>query len=118
MMKKVKFVYFDIGGVLVDHVLALKKIAKQLEISEERTIALFHEYCDKFDRGVLSWSSFEKIFYDKLNISNKLGKSLVEFFVDNFGVIQETHDLINEIKSSVDIGILSNVAEETFRLRK
>jgi len=52
-IKKIKFIYFDIGGVLVDHVSALKKIANELKISEKKVIALFAKHCDEIDRGTL-----------------------------------------------------------------
>lgn len=115
-MKKIKFIYFDLGGVLIDHISSLKKIALELNISEAKTINLFKKHGDAIDRGTLSWKNFENIFYEKLNPQYKLQSSLHESFVDNFIVIKEAHDFINEIKEKIDIGILSNIAEETFNL--
>ncbi|MBT4124049.1 MAG: HAD-IA family hydrolase [Candidatus Pacebacteria bacterium] len=113
-MKKIKFIYFDLGGVLIDHISSLKKIALELNISEEETINLFQKYGDDIDRGTLSWENFEDIFYKKLNPQYKLKSSLHESFVENFIIIQKTHDFINEIKEKIDIGILSNNSGEIF----
>lgn len=111
---KVKFVYFDIGGVLVNHIFALKQLAKDLQIEEKQVIALFDEYRDRIDIGSLSWSSFEKIFYERLKPDLILKSSLVKSFVGHFKKIEETHVLIYILKNKFDIGILSNVSIDVF----
>jgi len=113
-MKKIKFVYFDLGGVIVDHISGLIKTAKKLNLDKTEVILLFKKHANDLDRGSLSLSELENIFDKKFNINHKLDKKLGEILVDNFGVIKETHDLIYELAKSIDIGILSNVSEDIF----
>ena len=97
-MKKIKFIYFDLGGVLIDHISSLKKIALELNISEEETINLFQKYGDDIDRGTLSWENFEDIFYKKLNPQYKLKSSLHESFVENFIIIRNMLNIQNILR--------------------
>lgn len=115
-MKKIKFIFFDLGGVLVDHIGALRKIARQLNITEEDTISLFKKNADDLDRGTLPWQDFEIVFYNKLQPSQHLKHRLIESFVDNFNPILETHNFINKIDKYIDMGILSNVSKDVFQL--
>jgi FMN phosphatase YigB (HAD superfamily) len=113
-MKKIKFIYFDLGGVIVDHISGLIKTAEKFNLDKVEVISLFKKHANDLDRGLLSLGELEEIFDKKFDISNKLDKKLGEFIVDNFKIIQETHDLIYEIANDISIGILSNVSEDIF----
>lgn len=117
-MSNIKFIYFDIGGVLADYVFALRKLAQELAIPEQQLLDLFHQHVDKIDRGSLSWAEFEKIAYQKLETKKKLDKPLSYYFTSYFNTITETHQLIQEIKDQFPLGILSNVPEDIFQLLK
>lgn len=113
-MKNINYLIFDIGGVLVNHFASLKKIAHQLDLSEEKTISLFKKHTDDLDSGRLSWTKFEHIFYDSLQPTLHLHESLLEAFINNFMIIEETHRFITEIKSRFKIGILSNMDRDVY----
>lgn len=117
-MRNINCLIFDIGGVLVNHFASLKKIAHQLDLPEEKTISLFKEYTDSIDSGILSWTKFEQIFYDSLRPTSRLQESLLEAFVNNFMIIEETHRFIAQVKSRFKIGILSNMDREVYRYVK
>jgi len=110
----IKFIFFDIGGVLVNHLSGVKMIAKKLNINEEKTINFFDTHYNSLDKGLLSWAAFEKQFYNKFNPLKKLDKSLYEEFVLNFEIIKTNHSLIYDLVGKIDIGILSNITNEVF----
>ena len=70
-MKKIKFVYFDLGGVIVDHISGLIKTAKKLNLDKTEVILLFKKHANDLDRGSLSLSELENIFDKKFNVSFK-----------------------------------------------
>jgi len=50
-MKGIKFIYFDIGGVLLYHINSLKTIARKYSLLEKDVLKLFNDYGDDLDRG-------------------------------------------------------------------
>ena len=114
MKKPVEFIYFDIGGVLVDHFTGLQKIAQKLGIAEEELIDFFVSHIAEVDRGSSSWSEMEKQFYQTFQLVQKLDEPLLHYFVDHFEVIKPTHDLAHELVSQFKIGILSDIAVDGY----
>lgn len=113
-MPQIKFIYFDIGGVIADYIAAFKKLSQELKVPEKTLIDLFHQHVDKIDRGSMTWTEFEEIAYQELRIENKLEKPLCHYFTSYFSAITSTHQLIKEIKNEYQIGILSNIPREVF----
>ena len=115
-MGKIKFVYFDIGGVLVNHMAALERVAEDLGVDEGLVKQVFSENADRLDREEISWGEFEKTLMEKLGTDKSLEADLAEFFVENFEKVESSHRLIGELEGRFEIGILSNVAREIFDL--
>jgi len=113
-MQKINTVFFDIGGVIIDHIASVRNTAVELGISADAAVELFKKYADGLDRGTFSWADFEPIFYDTFNPKKHLKHALVREFVDRFTIIQETYDFIHELEGEMGVGILSNVAEDVF----
>ncbi len=117
-MKKIKFLYFDLGGVVIDHVFGLTKTAKILDLDSKEVITFFQTHADDLDRGTLSVAELEDIFESKFGIKEKTDEKIGEIIVDNFRAIRETHDFINQIANDFKIGILSNISVDVFNLIK
>lgn len=113
-MKKIKFIYFDLGGVVVNHILGLVKAAKMLHLDPNDAISFFLKHAEDLDRGVLSLADFENSFETHFDIKNRVDKKLGECIVENFEPIQETHDLIYKLSRDFSIGILSNISVDVF----
>lgn len=113
-MKKIKFVYFDLGGVMIDHISGLIKTTEKLGLNKIKVLLFFKKHADDLNRGTLSLDNLENIFNKKFNINRKFDKKLSEIIVNNFKIIQETHDLIHEIDPHIEIGILSNISIDIF----
>ena len=115
-MNNITFVYFDLGGVVIDHISSLGIIADHLAIERETLVTFFKKHANDLDRGNLSWDAFEEMIYKEYIAEKRLEKQLSAFFVDNFEMIEETHQLMHRISQKMNIGILSNVAEDVYEL--
>jgi len=115
-MKDIKFIYFDIGGVLLYHINSLKTIARKYSLLEKDVLKLFNDYGDDLDRGTLGLQKFEEIFYSKLKPSLELKNSFFTEFVSNLKSIKETYNLVLDLQSRFKIGLLSNIPEDLFDL--
>jgi len=113
-MENIKFIYFDIGGVLVYHLDSLETIAHKLNLSEDAVIEVFSNYGDDLDRGTLGLQKFEEIFYNQLK--PKLKNAFFTEFVYNLKSIKETFNLVLELQGAYSIGLLSNIPEDLFTL--
>ncbi len=112
----IDFIYFDIGGVLVNHNASFKVLAKNSNISEDKLHTLFYSNAEAIDSGSMSWEEFESIFYKNFNTEYKFEPNLVTSFVKNFGEMQKVHELVYKLSKNYNIGLLSNVSLEVFKL--
>lgn len=117
-MKKIKFIYFDLGGVIVDHISGLIKTAKMFNLDVNNVVQFFQKHANNLDRGIISLNEFENIFEKEFAFNNNTDKRVGEIIVENFGVIQETHDLMLQLATNHSIGILSNVSVDVFNYIK
>lgn len=115
-MQKPACIFFDIGGVLVNHMPAYKTIFSQYDVPEQESFSLWAQYADDIDRGTFSWSAFETIYCKTFHISSRFHPSLLEWLVQKIAIIQETHSLIYELKEHFNIGLLSNMSTDFFEL--
>ncbi|MCD8526717.1 HAD-IA family hydrolase [Candidatus Woesebacteria bacterium] len=114
----IKFIYFDIGGVFVDHMSAWGSVARELGVSQNDVVSLFLKHVAELDRGTLSWNAFETILYQELHPRRNLSAPLNVTFVSNFTKIEATHAFAHEIAKKTPIGLLSNISADILTLLK
>ncbi|MEK7577425.1 MAG: HAD hydrolase-like protein [Patescibacteria group bacterium] len=107
----IKFIYFDVGSVIVDNDYSKMSIARQHNISYEKVLKVFEENWKAGCRGTLSNRKYHEIVKRELGISHSSG-DVTDLRVEYQKPIEETHTFIHEIKSQYRLGILSN-AEKT-----
>lgn len=118
MKKSIRFVYFDVGGVLLNFVEAHKKVARQYGVPYESVLAVFEKYWRDECRGKISGSRYMELFAEVLGMKPPL-KDAGDFWSDHFLSVTPMHDLIHELKDIYKLGILSNagpgVLDQSFR---
>ena len=114
MKKPIQFVYFDLGGVLVDHFNGLSRIARNLDIAEEAMIDFFIKHIAKVDSGNSNWVEMEKKFYQTMEPNKKISIPLLHYFVDHINSIGPVHRLVYELADQFKIGILSDIAVDGY----
>lgn len=107
----IKFIYFDVGSVIVDNDHIKRLLANLGNISVEKVYKVFEDNWKAGCRGTLSNKDYHDIVKHELGISHPTG-DITDLWAEYQKPIEETHLFIHEIKSSYRLGILSN-AEKT-----
>jgi putative hydrolase of the HAD superfamily len=110
--KPVKFIYFDIGGVLLDFSGSFVNLAKVLNAPLEDVRKFWNTYEDALGRGTLSpnecWQRFKMHFrYRGQDID------FSDLWVTGLRPIKESHAFVKKISRTHKIGLLSNAMTGT-----
>jgi len=104
--KTVKFIYFDLGGVIINNRVAVHNVAKRFGILPEHIRQILDQNWSAACRGLLSSQEYMALF-KPLNIFHP-HDDFVDFWSDHQGIYHETLKLIHELSETFRLGILSN----------
>jgi len=107
MKKTVRFVYFDVGGVLMSWQDGHRKVAEEYNVPLEDLQKVFHENWRDACRGTLDLAAYMHKFASVLGMSEPY-PDMTDFWTDRFTVISPVHELAHELKEYYKLGILSN----------
>lgn len=108
-MNRNRFIYFDVGGVLVDWSKVFETAAAKFNLKAEDIDKVFEENHDQITKGFLTSKQFWEKCIQKYGIKNADNYDFLESWVSDYRPIQETHELIIKIKPRYKIGLLSNI---------
>ncbi len=103
----IKFVYFDINGCLVrfyHH--AFTKLADDLGTSSDTVESTFWHYNDAVCRGEMTILDFNTALAKAIGVP---AVDWTSYYLEAVQPIAEMHDLVKEVASSYDVGLLSNI---------
>lgn len=106
MKRKVSFIYFDIGGVLLDWRQSVVKISALHGVSTEAIYDVIESHWDVVGRG-----GDTALYSQALATLLKLPapyQDAVDFWTDHHIVIEETHNFAVELKQQYKLGLLTN----------
>ena len=103
----IKFIYFDVGSVMVNNEVAVENIAKKHNVPHKEVLEIVQANWREACRGTLSNKEYLDLFTSKLGISHP-SFDWADFWSDHQGIYQETHDFIYELAREYRLGILSN----------
>jgi FMN phosphatase YigB (HAD superfamily) len=111
----IKFVYFDIGGVLYGFRSGLQRLAKLMSIPYEQCEQLWVQFDDDVCRGKLKpqdlWTKMKSAFgYTGADIN------FIDFWVSHFQPIQETHKLVQQLATNYAVGLFTNIYPGAYEL--
>lgn len=114
----IKFVYFDVGGVLVHWLPSLKAFAERIHRPENAVKAIFHQFNDIGCRGNMTLQELQLLMLLRLNVPLK-GKARDEAlqkttWMDDMRPITPTHNFIRSVIQHHKIGLLTNVFREYY----
>lgn len=115
MNQKIKFIYFDLGGVIFNWRKSLVKLAEKHNISIAEIYKVFYETDVAACKGYLNKEQLDKYFQRKLKLRDKTLK-VTDFCADNFEPIIEIHNFIRQIAKSNRLGLLSNIRSGLYPL--
>lgn len=105
----IRFVYFDVGGVVLHFADGLSKLAQMYNKSLFEIQKIFNLHDDAICRGELSTEDLWQIYQTKLGIGDS---NLVfsDYWVSNFKPIEPIHTLMSSlVQSDVKVGLLTNI---------
>lgn len=114
MRNDIKFVYFDVGGVLFRWREVLEEIAIKHGKKADGILRVFSKYDEAACRGLLTSQQLWKKMHRELKISSEKDFDFLSFSMTKFVPIVETHEFIKEIAEHLPIGLLTNVHPGVF----
>ena len=109
MKQKIKFIYFDIGGVILKWRGLFEVIVRKTgkDISEIERI--YKKYDHLACRGMITPQELWIKFCHELKSKEHQKTDFPRLSMESFLPIKETHNFLEEIVSGMPIGILSNI---------
>ncbi len=104
---QVKFVYFDIGNVLLDHTSVVKSVANEYNLDVSELAQVFSSHISMLCKAEISQEDFSRIIRNEFNISDE-NFDWVSFNNHAIKTILPAHTLLEEISRYVPIGLLSD----------
>ena len=113
-MLKIKFIYFDIGGVLNDWSDAFKTVTNKFNIPFKDFLNHWHENDDDITRGKITPKEFWSKAIKKFDLKNANNFDFLRSWVGDYKQRIEVHQLINRLIDQYKIGIISNLYKDMF----
>jgi HAD superfamily hydrolase (TIGR01509 family) len=114
MPQKTKFIYFDIGGVLMDYSKAMQQIATEYGITVAALDHLYEKHGHKAERGDITLQGLWEIYEKELDIKGRVDFDFLDYWIENSHPIEENHATLTELAQSHPVGILSNMYPGAF----
>jgi len=110
-MKPIKFIYFDIGGVLNDWSDYFKDATKKFNIpyDEFKKLWLKDDFADDMTRGKITPFDLWKEAIEKFNLINADDFNFLESWIGDHRPRKQVHELVYKLSKKYRIGLLSNL---------
>lgn len=102
---KIKFVYCDINGVLVDYHKIFVRVAEQNNMPVDKIESIFMRFNDPADRGEISVSDFDKLMGPKLRLSPFNWKRR---YISGVEPVEPMATCLKAVSKQLPVGIISN----------
>jgi putative hydrolase of the HAD superfamily len=106
---EIRFVYFDVGGVLLRWYHVLEDFARQYDKPLSDVKSAFDEPDDLSCRGRIDASEMGKRIFDTLKIPQGKRIDFAGFVMENFSAIPQTHEFLKKVKQKYRVGLLTNI---------
>lgn len=108
-MRKIKFIYFDVGGVLIDYKDAFKGVSEKFNIPIPSINDIWLSYADPVTRGLLSpqdlWNNIRK----ELLIEGGEDFDFLTSWVEDYKPIKTIHTIVKKFINKYKVGLLTNL---------
>ena len=110
-MKKIKFIYFDIGGVMCDTSNYFKGVTTKFNIPLDEFINFWlgGDLADAMTRGKITPEEFWKQAIKKFDLKNAGNINFVESWMNDYKPRFEVHELVKKLFKKYKIGLISNL---------
>jgi HAD superfamily hydrolase (TIGR01509 family) len=108
-MQQIKFVYFDVGSVLIDWQNVFTTAAQHHKLTVDEIGSVFDENSEDITKGIMSPANLWQEVIKKYHVKNASHYDFLTSWVADYKPIAPTHALIHDIKHDYKIGLLSNI---------
>ncbi len=109
-MAKIKFIYFDIGNILVDWTNAFKTVSKKFHIPFSKiAINEWNKYDDEITRGKITPQEFWNKVRQDLKVKDGGDLDFLENWIGDYKPIKETHKLLKTLEKNYKVGLITNL---------
>ncbi|HRN71045.1 MAG TPA: HAD-IA family hydrolase [Candidatus Woesebacteria bacterium] len=109
-MSDIKFVYFDLGSVVLKWKDNLRKLAEYTNTDIEKLTEIYMKYDNQSYSGEITFYEMWELMKGDLNFIDEDNLDICKLWIESFSPIEETHLLINELSEhNIPMGILSNI---------
>lgn len=108
-MNKIKFVYFDIGGVMNDWSDYFKSAAKKHNLTVEDINSVWVEFDDDITLGKKGPKDYWLRVIEKFEIESDPGFDFLESWMGDYRPRKEIHQLAEDLSKKYKIGLISNL---------
>lgn len=105
----VQFIYFDIGGVLMDWSEVFSSAAKKFDLDSEDIGKIFDNNHDPMTLGQMSADQLWKKCIQKYQLKNAYNYDFLNSWVSDYKPIKQMHALVSKLSSKYKIGLISNI---------
>lgn len=109
MSKSIKFIYFDIGGVLLDWKEIFKELASEISRTPAEVESAYQKHELKALRGITSPREYWKQISRELKIPENSITDFRWYCISRFVPISQTHNFLRKIGKHYKIGLLTNI---------
>jgi FMN phosphatase YigB (HAD superfamily) len=114
MRKDIRFVYFDLGRVVVDNEASIANLAIYFHVSGRTIEKFFHKFVERACKGHISSRKLLTLFEQFVGIHSG-ARDFAQLWGKYLVPIKQTHDLIYEISRRIAVGALTDIEHGVFR---
>ena len=108
MKKNIKFIYFDVGNVLLDYMAGWDKIVNLKKLPKKSLLSAYSNHSKELNSGKMKFNDVFDMVLNKQNIDINPKFDALWEISKNYIPINETHILVTNIQNDYSLGILSN----------
>ncbi|OGK17312.1 hypothetical protein A2774_03870 [Candidatus Roizmanbacteria bacterium RIFCSPHIGHO2_01_FULL_39_12c] len=108
-MAEIKFIYFDVGGVLIDYKDAFKGATSKFNIPHSEFMDVWLNNEDSVTRGKIHPQEFWHLVRKKLKIKEGADFDFLKSWIEDYRPIKTTHAIVKKFISKYKIGLLTNL---------
>jgi epoxide hydrolase-like predicted phosphatase len=109
MDNKIKFIYFDFGGVFFNWDNYFKKAADKFAFDRQQIIRFFNKNNEAITKGHISSQKFWEMFQEEMGIENAESFDFLASWVEDYMPLPSVHRFAKTLSKHYKVGVISNI---------
>src|SRR5882672_3970203 len=113
---KIKFIYFDLGGVFFNWDNYFQNVAKEFKFDRHQIMNFFKKHDERLTKGLVSPQAFWEIYQKDAGIKNTDGFDFLDNWVEDFMPLLPMHKFAETLIKRYQVGVISNIYKGMYPL--